>query len=151
MISDVVWPSLYLTESMSAWLCIAPGVVIEGLIFWRIGKMIWWKALIGAFIANGASTLLGIILLLPMIGIWLEVLANLTYKSWLHLGTFNLLTWILTWLAATLVNTAIEVVSIWMCCLTNWSRRFIISVLIANAVSVAIATAVLFYLPKAIR
>ena len=151
MIADVVWPSLYLTESLSAWHCIAISVVIEGVIFWRLARMRWWQALIGTIVANGASTLVGVILLLPLVGLWLEALANYTYNDRLHLGTFNLLTWKLTGLLATLVNTLIESLVMWMCGLSDWTRRFVISVFIANFITVTMAYILLFYFPKTIR
>ncbi|MDR0532657.1 MAG: hypothetical protein LBH01_01750 [Verrucomicrobiales bacterium] len=151
MITNPVWPSLYLTESLSSWCCLAISVLIQGLILWHIGKLRWWKAIIGTFVANGTTTFIGVILLLPLLGLWLEAFAGLTYNNWLHLGTFNLLTWILTWLLAITAGSLIASVALWMCCLANWSRRFVVSVVIANTATVIVACLLLFYFPQTIR
>ncbi|MDR1190825.1 MAG: hypothetical protein LBK60_04050 [Verrucomicrobiales bacterium] len=146
----MTWPSLHLVESLGAWWCVSVSVIIEGVIFWLVGKMRWWRALIGTLAANGVAKFTGTILLLPIAGLWLEFFADSTYKNWLPRDAFNPLTWMLTGLLAIVINTLIDSVVLWLCGLSDWTRRLIFSVLIANTVSVAIAYLVLFYFPNAI-
>ena len=114
----IVWPSLYF-GSLTFWPFIALCFVINSLIFWQIGKAIWWKALLASILSAFLVNFISANLLLPIGGYWLALFA----------GICQLLP---TCILAILCHSLMVSVSVWMCNLSNWNTRFIVSVLIAN-------------------
>ena len=97
---------------------------------------------------NLVSAILGI-LLLPSLGLDIEHFAEITYNSWFDWGTFNAVTIVVTWFVATLLTTVIECFVLWLLFCMPWKRRWFIVVLIANALTVALAILTAFiYLPR---
>ncbi len=96
--ANMVWPALFLELML-----LAPPVVIASLIieyfFVRraVPSATVGQAVIGDILMNLFSTLLGIILI-PLAGVIWEFFPGLTFNYWLHLGTFNTITWAGTFL-----------------------------------------------------
>jgi len=138
VLADVVWPALFLSVRMAAWWCVLVSLVIEGLALWRFASLSPLKALAASLVMNAVSALCGT-LLLPLMGIRLEVFASSTYEEWLGWGTFNPITIFATWLGAVLLTTAIECLVLWLAFALPWNRRWVTVVLGANALTVALA------------
>lgn len=138
VLADVVWPALFLSIRLAAWWCVIISIVIEGLALWTIARVPPAKALFASLIMNVVSAFIGK-LLLPMMGIRLELFASSTYNVWLDWGTFNPVTYVATWMGATLLTTIIECFTLWLAFAMPWKRRWVIVVLVANAITVALA------------
>lgn len=138
VLADVVWPALFLSIRMAAWWCVVVSILIEGLALWRLAQVPPARALLASVVMNIASALIGM-LILPLLGIRLEALADTTYNAWLDWGTFNPITYGTTWLSATLLTTIIECVTLWLAFRMPLRGRLVTVVLLANAVTVAIA------------
>jgi hypothetical protein len=138
VLADVVWPAMFLSTRMAAWWCVLVSLIIEGLALWRFARVGVVKSITASLVMNAVSAFIGT-LLLPLIGVRLESLADTTYNAWLDLGTFNPITYCTTWLGATLLTTAIECFVLWLVFLMPWKRRWVAVVLGVNAVTVAMA------------
>ena len=143
VVANVVWPALFLSIRMAAWWCVVISIFIEGLALWRFAQVPLPKALTASVVVNIASVLIGV-LLLPLLGLRLEALADVTYKAWLDWGTFNPITYATTWLGATLLTTVIECFTLWLAFRMPFRRKWMAVVLLANAATVAIAGFSLF-------
>jgi hypothetical protein len=138
ILADVVWPALILAGRLSVWWCIGASLILEAVVLWWFMRMRPLKAAAASIVMNLVSALLGS-LLLPMIGLSWESLADQTYKVWFGWGTFNWITQIATWLLAVLLSTAIETFVLWLLFYMPWTRRLIVVMLAANAVTVGMA------------
>lgn len=138
VLADVVWPALFLSVRMAAWWCVVISILIEGVALWRFAQVPPARAFVASVVMNIVSALIGTILL-PLLGIRLEFFADTTYNAWLGWGTFNPITYCATWLGATLLTTIIECFVLWLAFRMPWRRRWIVVVLIANVITVALA------------
>ena len=138
VLADVVWPALFLAGRMTAWWCIVVSILLEAAALWRFAQVQPVKALAASTVMNTVSALCGS-LLLPLIGIRWEVIAGLTYNAWFHWGTFNWITQVATWSIAVLLSTGIELFVLWLVFFMPWTRRLTVVMLVANAVTVALA------------
>ncbi len=138
VLADVVWPALFLSLRMAAWWCVLASLVVECLALWRFAPLPPLKAIAASLVMNTISALCGT-LLLPLMGIRLEVIASTTYQEWFGWGTFNPITTFATWVGAVLVTSAIECLILWLAFMMPWNRRWVAVVLGANAVTVALA------------
>lgn len=139
LFADVVWPALLLSARLWAWWCIGLSVLIEAAALWRFAGMRPWTAIAGSAAMNLASAFCGT-LLLPLAGLRWELFASLTFEPWFHWGTFNPINYIATWVAAVLLSTLIETSVLWLLFMMPWTRRLTAVVLIANAVTVSLAS-----------
>ena len=138
VLADVVWPALFLSIRMAAWWCVLGSLLIEGLALWRFAGVRLVKSMAASVTMNAVSAFIGM-LLLPLMGIRLEALADATYNAWLDLGTFNPISYVATWFGATLLTTMIECFVLWLVFVMPWNRRWVAVVLAVNAVTVALA------------
>ncbi len=146
ILADVVWPALLLSARLIAWWCIAVSVLIEAAALWRFLQWRPVKAIVASVVMNAASAFCGV-LLLPVAGIRWEMMASLTYNAWFGWGTFNVVTEVATWFIAVVLSTIIETFVLWLVFCAPWTRRLILVVLCANAVTVALASATLMFAP----
>ncbi len=144
--ADVVWPALFLETRLFSWWAIAVGLVAEYLFVRWLFQLPIRRAALATFVANGISSIAGI-LLIPLAGFIWEFFPGSIYMGILKWGTFNPVTWAATFILACLINTAIEA-SVYK---RNYKllvrRREFWFIFVANAVSVGIAFATLFIVP----
>ena len=138
LVADVVWPSLLLSARLWAWWCVAGSIVIEAAALWRFAGVPPAKAALASAVMNCVSGFCGIFLL-PVAGLWWEMLASLTFASWFNWGTFNPVSYAATWLIAVLLSTIIEMFVLWLVFFIPWTRRLTVVMLLANAVTVGLA------------
>ena len=148
ILADLVWPALFVSSRLSAWWCVLASLLIEAAALWRFAQVRPLKALVASVVMNAVSALCGT-LLLPLFGIRWEAIASSTYNNWFGWGTFNSITQIATWFGATLLTTAIECLVLWLVFAMPWKRRWVVVVLFANALTVALAgISALVFVPR---
>ena len=148
LLADVVWPALFLSTRLSAWWCIVPSVLLEAVALWRFAQVHPAKSIAASTVMNAVSALCGS-LLLPMLGIRWEAIADLTYNAWFGWGTFNWITQFATWCIAVLLSTLIETFVLWLAFCIPWTNRLTVVVLSANAITVALAwVSMLIFVPQ---
>ncbi|MDL5046535.1 hypothetical protein QQ054_10870 [Oscillatoria amoena NRMC-F 0135] len=137
-LANVVWPALFLSMRMAAWWCVLASVLIEAAALWRFAKVRPVIALPAAALMNLVSAFMGM-LLIPILGFRWELFADATYNAWLGWGTFNLITYIATWIGVTILTTLIEGFVLWLIFGMPLKRLWIVVLLLANSVTVALA------------
>lgn len=148
LLANMVWPALLMAIRLFAWWFIIASLLVEAAALCKFCKISPGRALFGALAANLASALLGL-LLLPVIGVELEFVADTTYNVWFGFGTFNPVTQVATWVAATLLNTVVELTVLWLVAVLPLSRRLGLVVLLANAATATIAAvSLIFHTPQ---
>jgi hypothetical protein len=132
ILGDVVWPALFLEDRLlSVWVIVA-GLLIEYFFVWRITSLGAVRAIWANLAMNAASTLLGIVLL-PFTGLLIALFPGEL------IGTFNPITWGLTFLLAVFLNTWIEYLVLWKAFKQDLSKRKFWLLALANALSVGFA------------
>ena len=148
VLADVVWPELRAASPTAAWWCIAASLAIEAAALWGFARMRPLKAIAASLVMNGASAAFGA-LVLPLAGLDLAALASFAVKpswGWAELAPVGSVT---GWLFAAALSTLIETCVLWLVFLMPWTRRLMLVVLAANAVTTAMAavTVMLFGMP----
>jgi hypothetical protein len=138
ILADMAWPALLLAGRLATWWCIAISVVIEAVALWRFIRWCPHKALFASLTMNTVSAFCGT-LLLPVAGLRWEATASLTIYPWFGWGIFGLANQAVTWLIAVILSTAIEAFVLWLVFYAPWTRRLIVVVLAANAITVSLA------------
>ena len=109
--ADLVWPALLLEQRMIAGLPIAAGLVAEWLVLWLCGFRLTLEksGRCRSFVMNTVSSLVGIPLI-PFLGFVWEFFPGVIIQKFLHVGTFNPITWIATPVLATFATTVVEAI-----------------------------------------
>ncbi len=144
--ADVVWPALALEGRILTWWSIVIGLIIEFLIIRWIFSITTKRAAIATLSANAVSTILGIPLI-PIWGIGIEFFPGWVLYHIANWGTFNPVSWLLTYLGASFVNTIIEAWVYRRAFKLEVRRREFWWIFIANALSVGIAFGSIFVSP----
>jgi hypothetical protein len=106
----------------------------------------WKKALVVDVVMNSVSSGIGIVLI-PLLGIAWEFIPGLLIQKVFHVGTFNPITWVGTFIISVGATTAVEAAVVrWGFKIALGQRRFWI-LFGANAVSVGFAFASLWLHP----
>lgn len=124
------------------------GLVIEFLFIKWLFHLSYRKSFWADVSANFASALLGIIFI-PLAGLLWELFPGLLLNRITGLGTFNPVTWFWTFLSGCLINAYIESIVYKKVFQINFdfkSKTFL-WLLLANAISVAVALLSLFVKP----
>ncbi len=147
ILADVVWPALLVEQRLLGVLPIAVGLIAEWLALYFGGfGLSWKKAVIVDLVMNTVSSVVGIVLI-PILGLIWEFVPGLVIQRMLHVGTFNPLTWIGTFLFSVGASTVIEAAVVrWLFRIPLGRRRFWI-LCAANCASTAIAFASLWIHP----
>lgn len=144
--ADVVWPALYLENRILTWWAIGIGLIIEFIFVSYLFKTSPAKAALMTLTANGASTIIGIILI-PILGIVWELFPGIIIYKVFNIGTFNPITWTATFIIATLSNGAIETLSYKWIFKQRITKTVFWLICLANLFSVGIALATVFLYP----
>jgi hypothetical protein len=146
-LADVVWPSLVLEMRLLSFLPISAGLVAEWLVLYFGGfGLSWSKAAVVDLVMNAVSSVIGIFLI-PVLGLVWELGPGSLINWAFHVGTFNLASWIATFLLSVCASTAIEAAVVrWGFKIPLGQRRFWI-LCGANALSTGIAFASLWIRP----
>ena len=146
VLSNVVWPALFLEQRLLAWWIIGIGLVVE-LFFVRLLTSLSWQRSLGADVAmNVASALLGVILI-PLVGIAWELFPARLFEAHARLGTFNPVTWRATFAIAVLINAVLETAVLrFVFKQQNWKTLFV-GLCAANTLTVGIAFYSVFHDP----
>jgi hypothetical protein len=146
--ANVVWPALYLETRLFSWWAIGIGLVVEFFfVRWLFGLAVK-QAIVAALSANLVSAVLGL-LLIPLAGLFWELLPGSVINWVLGWGTFNPLTWIATFFIGCLVNALLEgaVYKKWFVKSFRFKSKQFGWLIIANAISVGVAFASLWVYP----
>ncbi len=136
--ADVVWPSLFLAGRLFTWWIIVAGLVVEFFfVFWltRVNPL---RAGLMTVVMNAVSTGIGIVGI-PLSGILWELMATITILPLFHWGTFNPVTWFVSCVLATLLNTVIETGSLRLIFKVAWTKRLFWWLALANVITVGMA------------
>jgi hypothetical protein len=144
--ADVVWPTLYLEERLFTWWAIGLGLLIEFFFVRWLFALPAPKAALATAAANGVSALAGVVLI-PLVGFLWDIFPELLLYPLFDMGSFNPFTWASSFILACLVTTGIEAN------VYKYGFKFVVRrqefywLLLANALSVAVAFASLFIVP----
>jgi hypothetical protein len=140
ILGDIIWPAAFLERRLlSVWVILA-GLLIEYFFVWRITNLGALRALWANLGMNAASTVLGIILL-PVLGLLVAVFPGELF------GTFNPITWGLTYCLAVFLNTWIEYLVLWKIFKQVMGKKQFWLLILANALSVGVAFASFLVFP----
>ena len=138
--ANVVWPALYLETRLFSWWAIGVGLLIEFFfIKWLFGLSVQRSA-IADISANAVSSIAGIILI-PLAGIAWEIFPASLINWLFNWGTFNLVTWVGTFVLGCFINALLEgaVYKKWFAPEFRFKSKAFIWLLIANSFSVGVA------------
>ncbi|TCJ12772.1 hypothetical protein EZJ19_11060 [Parasulfuritortus cantonensis] len=144
--ADVVWPALYLETRLFSWWAIGLGLAVEFFFIRKLFALPPGRALLADLAANSASALLGVVLI-PLSGLAWEVFPGFAFYYLLHVGTFNPITWAGTFALACLINAWLESYVLKQFFKLPWTRRTFAWLVLANACSVGVAFASLWWKP----
>ena len=150
-LANMIWPSLYLANRLTAWWAIVLGLIIEFLFLLKFFKLDAKQALIVDAGMNAWSCLVGIVLI-PLSGLVWEVTFGQIINALFNVGTFNPMTWVFSILLAALTNATVEIVIFKQCPykVKIGMQGFLILV-IANVFSVAAAFLSLYISPLKVQ
>ena len=148
ILANIVWPALYLTSRMLAVYPIVVGLLVELIFVRHVTKLQVSRCATACLTMNLVSAALGVILI-PVSGIAWELLASITINPLFDVGTFNPVTWSVTALLATGVNTVVEGKVLQTNLNITLGRRGFWLLFAANLVSVGIACVSLLLRPPA--
>jgi hypothetical protein len=138
-LADVVWPSLILEGRLLSVFPISAGLVVEWLVLYFGGfGLSWKKSIVVDLVMNAVSSTVGVFLI-PILGVVWELFPGSLINWIFHVGTFNPVAWIATFLFSACASTAIEAVVVrkGFKIPLDWKRFWMLFG--ANAVSTAIA------------
>jgi hypothetical protein len=95
ILTDVVWPILYILARSCTWWGIALGLVVEYLALRWIANINWKKAVIAVVAVNAATSLLGVVAI-PLLTFAWEFILTYTVYQVVRVGTFNPFGWVST-------------------------------------------------------
>jgi hypothetical protein len=107
ILANAIWPALFLEKHLIAPWPILIGLTIEYGFIRKLTMLTPLQALWADIAMNGASALLGI-LLIPLAGILWEFFPGLVLDFFFHSGTFNPGTWIATFFMSVAINAIVE-------------------------------------------
>jgi len=138
LLADVVWPALYFSSSYFTWWVVFAGLLIEfPVVRWSF-DLPFQKAVLADILMNATSAFLGTVCL-AIAGIVWEIFPGILFYKVFNLGTFNPITWSATFVLAVLINTGLEGLVLRVVFKCSLSRRPLMALAIANAVTVALA------------
>ena len=138
ILANVIWPSLYLVERINTWWIIGISLLIEFLfLIWLTQEKILKVGLM-TLVINLFSTGVGAFAI-PLSGIAWELIATITIHPLFHWSTFNPVTWIVSCILATLLNAAIEMISLILLFNLRWTAKTFGCLILANGITVSIA------------
>jgi hypothetical protein len=132
ILADIIWPALFLEDRLLSIWIIALGLIVEYFFVWRITSLGPLKSILADVVMNGASTLLGIILI-PLFGFVVAIFPGELF------GTFSPITWGATFIVTVFLNTAIESFVLWKIFKQAFGKKQFWWLALANALSVGIA------------
>jgi hypothetical protein len=145
-IADVVWPALFLGSRLVGLAAVSVGLVVEFGALWLVLKLPWRRALLADLVMNFVSVVPGTAILAAA-GIGWEYFPGSLLYRWLHVGTFNPVTWAATYLMAVAINAALEAATLRILFKVPFTLKVFVTLIVANAASVAIAGVGLYIRP----
>ena len=146
IVADVVWPGLFLGVKLVGLTVILVGLLVEFCALWLVLKFPWPKAILADVVMNLVSVVPGAVLLgIASVG-W-EIFPGIAMYQWLGVGTFNPVTWSATFVMAVLINASLESATLRFVFKYPFSRKVLVTLLVANSVSVAVAGVGLYLKP----
>ncbi len=146
MLADVVWPSLFLGDSLLTWWIILAGLVVEFFFILWLTSGTPVRAALMAVTVNIVSAAIGIVGI-PLSGLLWELLATITILPLFEWGTFNPVTWFVSCLLAAMLNTVVEVGSLRLIFKVRWTKRLFWWLALANMITVGMAMATIMMRP----
>lgn len=143
ILANLVWPALFLQNGLLSLRPILIGSLVEYLFIRQLTKFSIWKTILAVLTANGASTLLGFILI-PLAGFVWELFPGILLYKFFNLGTFNPITWGATLLIAAAINALLETYVLAVIFKNPIGKRVFWWLFAANMASVGIAFYSLF-------
>ena len=138
IIADIVWPALVVEQRLFSWWAIGSGLLVEFFFVRWLTTLDVKMSAVADLTMNGASALLGI-LLLPLAGLAWEVFPGIVLSTAFNIGTFNPGTWTATFLLAVFINAALETFVLRRVFKQQTGKRVFWWLCVANSLSVSIA------------
>jgi hypothetical protein len=146
VVADMVWPALFLEQRLFSWWAIGFGLLVELFFVRWLTGLSWRMSAVADVAMNAASSLLGFFLI-PIAGIAWEFFPGIVIYKVFNIGTFNPGTWVVTFLLAVLINSALETTVLRYAFRQKPVKRLFWWLALANALSVGLAFASLFRYP----
>ena len=146
ILSNMVWPALYVMGYVNIWWVVGISLLIEGLCLLFLIQERIWKIGLMAVSMNLISALVGIIGI-PIVGLIWEVVALFTIYQFFEWGTFNPVSWIVSYILAALLNSVIEMMSLIFIFKMRWKAKIFWWLVFANGITVSIAYRVMQFNP----
>jgi len=146
ILANVVWPSLFLTQRLSAWWIIGAGLVIEWAFVRRLTQTSILRSAIMTVVMNIVSTTVGI-LGIPLSGLLWELIASITIQPIFNWGTFNPVTWLISCVLAASLNTVLEVATLRLLFKISWTKKLFWWLAVANFITVGMAIISIMIIP----
>jgi hypothetical protein len=147
VLANVVWAALFLEGQLLTLPVVAAGLVIEYFFVRRLTGFNFKRALFADVAMNAASVLLGVILI-PLAGLVWELAAGVLLYKLFELGSFSYVSWAATFVLAVLVNAAIENFVLRKFFKPEKTKAAFWWLCLANALSVGVAFAGLWFYPN---
>ena|SRR5689334_6914078 len=140
VLADIIWPALFLEDRLLSIWIISLGLLVEYFFVWRITNLGPFKSILADVVMNGASTLLGIILI-PALGLVVAIVPGEL------VGTFSPVTLAATFIVSVFLNACIESFVLWKIFKQPFRKRLFWWITLANAFSVGIAFGSFLFIP----
>ena len=147
VLANFVWAALLLEKYLLSVPVIAAGLAIEYFFVRRLTGFGWKRSLLADLAMNAASLAAGIILI-PLAGLAWEATAGVVLYKLFDLGTFSFVSWAATYVLAVLVNALLENFVLRRFFKVEKNCRGFRLLCLANALSVAVAFAALWFYPR---
>ncbi|MFA6956710.1 MAG: hypothetical protein WC538_12640 [Thermoanaerobaculia bacterium] len=134
VIADVVWPGIIVAIGLTATWAVVAGLLFEYPFVKWITGMPWRSAWRPTLVINVVSALVGLVAI-PLGGLGIEIGRSLVTPEY---GTFNPVTWALTFGLALAANTAIEGALLVHVYKVKPTVRMVLALIVANCGSIGV-------------
>jgi hypothetical protein len=142
MLSDMVWPAVYLSQTLwKFWFLVIGTIIIETFVIKYFLRFNWKKAFMASFIGNCVSGFVG-----TFIMVWGMLFWHLIVDQFVN-GTFNLINWIATYVLMCLGSVFLEALAIKLIYKEKIKRLFV-PMLTGNFLSYVFIAYVMFTATK---
>jgi hypothetical protein len=138
ILSNLVWPALYILARYYTWWAIGFGLLVECLALRSLSKAPWKKSVTAVVIANLATAVIGYFVLPWATFAW-EAALDLSVYQFIGVGTFNIFGWISSVVIMSGLTAFPELVIIRKCFMIPLRNKAWRWWWLANAVSVLLA------------
>jgi hypothetical protein len=144
--ANLIWAALFLEIRLLAVPVVLTGLIIEYFFVWRLTNFSVKRSILADITMNAASLLLGIVLI-PLAGFgWEFTIGRILYEQF-QMGSFSFIGWAASFILAVLINASIEYLILRTIFKLEKDKSGFSWLCLANALTVGIALASLWFFP----